>query len=168
MSPLEIYIDGASKGNPGPSGIGAVICRDGQVIKNISAYIGTGTNNVAEYRALIWALEEGLMLKAQSVKVKTDSQLLCNQMNRVYKIKSENIAGLYRQAQHLTEGFKDFQIDYIPRSENRGADKLATLAIREELRGKSGGGKNFDNWAGKAVAPRRLRRLGEESPGSEG
>lgn len=133
-----MYIDGASKGNPGPSGIGAVICQNGQVIKNLSAYIGTATNNVAEYRALIWALEEGLILKAQNVKINTDSQLLCNQMNKVYKIKSPNISGLYRQAQHLIEGFKNFQINYIPRTENRQADKLATLAIRQELREKRG------------------------------
>ena len=133
MSPLDIYIDGACKGNPGPSGIGIVICQNGQVIKNISSYIGNATNNIAEYRALIWALEEGLILKAEDIKINTDSLLLYNQINKAYKVKNPNIVGLYNQAQHLIMSFKNFKISHIPRGENRGADKLATRAIKETL-----------------------------------
>lgn len=134
MSRLEIYIDGACKGNPGPSGIGMVICQNGEVIKNVSAYIGNATNNIAEYRALIWALEEGLLLKTNDLKINTDSQLLYNQIKKAYKVKHANIIGLYHQAQHLISGFKNFQINHIPRSENCGADKLATKAIREGIK----------------------------------
>ena len=76
MNELDIYIDGASKGNPGPSGVGAVICRNGETIKNISSFIGNTTNNVAEYTALIYGLEEALLLKAESVRINTDNQLL--------------------------------------------------------------------------------------------
>ena len=83
MRALEIYIDGASKGNPGPSGVGVVICRDGETIKNISSYIGHATNNVAEYTALIYALEEALIMKAESLKINTDSQLLHRQLKGI-------------------------------------------------------------------------------------
>jgi len=136
MKALEIYIDGASKGNPGPSGIGAVICSKGETIKNISNFIGNTTNNVAEYTALIYALEEALILKADSVLIKTDSQLLARQLNKIYKVKNANIALLYKQALHLASGFKDFSVINIPREENQGADKLATLAVKKELKKK--------------------------------
>jgi len=134
MKELEIYIDGASKGNPGPSGIGAVICRGGQTIKNISSYIGSTTNNIAEYTALIYALQEALLLKAEKITVNTDSQLLYRQIKRIYKVKSANIIRLYAQAQHLISGFKQVLINNIPREENRGADKLAAKAIKENLK----------------------------------
>jgi len=134
MKELEIYIDGASKGNPGPSGIGVVICRSGETIKNISSYIGNATNNVAEYTALIYALQEALILKAESVKVNTDSQLLYRQIKRVYRTKNPNITGLYNQALHLMSAFKQVLINNIPRQDNRGADRLATQAIKKELK----------------------------------
>ena len=134
MMPLEIYIDGASKGNPGPSGIGVVICRDGQTIKNISSYIGNTTNNVAEYTALIYALQESLKLKAGVLRINTDSQLLSRQMNGIYKIKNPNILGLYNQAMHLIAGFEEVVINNIAREDNRGADKLATKAVRKQLK----------------------------------
>ncbi|MCM8796877.1 MAG: ribonuclease HI family protein [Candidatus Omnitrophica bacterium] len=134
MNELEIYIDGASKGNPGPSGIGVVICKHGQTIKNISTYIGNATNNVAEYTALIFALQEALKLKAQTISIKTDSQLLCNQLNRLYKVKSENIIGLFNQASQLRSAFKKVVFTNISRQENRGADKLATEAIKKHLK----------------------------------
>lgn len=134
MKELKIYIDGASKGNPGPSGIGVVICSDSQTIKNISSYIGNTTNNVAEYTALIYALQEALKLKAQILNINTDSELLCRQINKVYKIKNPNILGLYNQVTHLISGFKQVTINNIPREENRGADKLATKAIKQQLK----------------------------------
>ncbi len=127
---LEIYIDGASSGNPGPSGIGVIIMREGEVIKNISRFIGNTTNNVAEYSALIYGLQEALILNAKVVKVNTDSQLLCRQVNKDYKVKSPNIVGLYSQVTHLVQGFKKFSVIHIPRENNKGADKLATKAIK--------------------------------------
>jgi ribonuclease HI len=134
MKELEIYIDGASKGNPGPSGIGVVICRTGETVKNISSYIGNATNNVAEYTALIYALQEALILKAESVKINTDSQLLYRQIKKIYRIKNPNITGLYNQALHLMSAFRQVLINNIPRQDNRGADKLATQAIKKELK----------------------------------
>lgn len=131
---LELYIDGASKGNPGPSGIGVVICRQGETVKNVSAYIGNATNNIAEYTALIYALQEALILKAQILKINTDSELLCKQLQRHYRVKSPNISGLYNQALHLISAFKKVSINNIPRENNKGADKLATQAIRKWIK----------------------------------
>jgi ribonuclease HI len=133
MGELEIYIDGASKGNPGPSGIGVVICRNGETIKNISSFIGNTTNNIAEYTALIFGLQEALLLKAERLKINTDSQLLYRQIKKVYKVKSSNILRLYNQIMHLISAFKQVSINNITREENRGADKLATSAIKKEL-----------------------------------
>lgn len=136
MKEVEIYIDGASKGNPGPSGVGIIICRDGEVIKNISSFIGNTTNNVAEYTALIYGLQESLILNAEKLKVNSDSQLLCRQVNKVYKIKSPNILGLYNQVARLISAFKEVKINHIPRTQNLGADKLANRAIRQALKKK--------------------------------
>jgi ribonuclease HI len=133
MSQLEIYIDGASKGNPGHSGVGVAVYRDGLLIKEISDYIGTATNNVAEYTALIYALEEALLLKAKYLKINTDSQLLAHQMNRIYKVKHAGIINLYNRAKHLLTGFEKVLINYIPREQNCLADKLATQAIKSTL-----------------------------------
>lgn len=136
MKKIEVHIDGASKGNPGHAGIGAVICQDGKVIKNIANYIGKTTNNFAEYTALIYALQEAIIIKADVVDVHTDSQLLCRQINKEYKVKSSNIIGLYNQAVHLIAAFKKFSIKHIPREENSEADKLANYAVKEALKGK--------------------------------
>lgn len=136
MKQLEVYIDGASKGNPGPAGVGVIICRGDEVLKNIAAYIGNVTNNVAEYTALIYALQETLLLNADAVRVSTDSELLYRQIKREYKVKSPNIIGLYDQACRLMAGFKEISLRHIPREENKGADKLATKAVKEALKKK--------------------------------
>jgi ribonuclease HI len=133
MTGLKIYVDGASKGNPGPSGIGVVIRCDGRIIKEIAAFIGNTTNNVAEYTALIYALEESLILKAENVEINTDSQLLYRQIKKIYKVKSANIIGLHNQAVHLISAFKQVSIKHISREENRDADKLATKAVKLAL-----------------------------------
>ncbi len=134
MSHLEIYIDGASKGNPGHSGVGVVIYQNGLRIKDISRVIGTATNNVAEYTALIYALEEALLLKANSLKINTDSQLLARQLNKIYKVKHPGIINLYSRATHLLSGFEKVSVNHIAREENSLADKLATQAVESTLR----------------------------------
>lgn len=134
MKQLEIYIDGAAKGNPGHAGAGVIICENGQVIKNIAQYIGKATNNVAEYTALIYALQEALMLKAENIIIYTDSQLLYRQCTGQYKVKHVNILNLFNQARHLMSGFKQVSLKHIPRQENSGADKLANKAVRDALK----------------------------------
>jgi ribonuclease HI len=133
-SELTVYIDGASKGNPGPSGIGVIISRGGKPVQNIARYIGHATNNVAEYTALICGLLECSNLKADSIFVHTDSQLLARQINGDYKVRHPGILELYTQSRHLIAGFKKFSIKHIPREENTGADKLANEAVKEGLR----------------------------------
>lgn len=134
MKQFEIYIDGASKGNPGESGIGVIILSGGEVIKNISNYIGKATNNVAEYTALIYALEEALILKADDISIRTDSQLLYRQIMKEYKVRHPDILKLYNQATRLMAGFKKVLIKHIPREDNFGADKLANQAVKQALK----------------------------------
>lgn len=130
---LVIYVDGGSHGNPGPSGIGVIVCNEkGDVVRNISKFIGETTNNVAEYTALIYGLQEALILKADEVIINTDSELLAKQLNKEYKIKDKGLKPLYEQVLHLLTGFKKHEIKRIDRSENKGADRLANKAVGEE------------------------------------
>lgn len=129
---MDIYIDGSSIGNPGDSGIGVIFANEDVTLKNISKYIGKQTNNFAEYTALVFALQEALIMKAASIKIFSDSELLCKQLNGEYRVKSDNIKNLFEQAINLLKGFKNYNITHIPREQNRGADKLARLAIKEK------------------------------------
>jgi ribonuclease HI len=135
MHNIEIYIDGASKGNPGPAGIGVIICRNKQVIDNISFYIGRCTNNVAEYTALIRGLKRALAFGLSRITINTDSQLLYRQIKGEYRIKHPNIIKLYNQAIRLLSEFDRYEIKHILRKDNRGADRLANQAIKSSLRG---------------------------------
>jgi len=134
MENLELFIDGASSGNPGPSGIGVVILRDGRTAKEMSRFIGPATNNIAEYTALIAALTECLKMRADHVLVNTDSQLLHRQLNGEYKVRQPHIAALYRQAVKLIACFKQVRIQHIRREFNKEADRLAVKAIRQATR----------------------------------
>ncbi len=134
MRQFDIYIDGAAKGNPGPAGIGVIICHDGSPVKNISRYIGNATNNVAEYTALVYALQEARILKATKIKVWTDSELLYKQLKGEYKVKHQNLKPLFEQIRHFIKGFASFEIQHIPREQNRGADKLASQAAKQVIK----------------------------------
>ena len=128
---LVIYIDGASKGNPGEAAIGVVIKNVQKgVLRRISKSIGVTTNNIAEYYALIYALQESLMLKAQVLTVYTDSLLLVNQIKGSYKVKNSNLKILHGQVLHLLKGFKKIYLRQIKREENKEADKLANQALQ--------------------------------------
>ena len=134
---LKIYTDGGARGNPGPAAIGIYILGENdKEILRFGKRIGSTTNNVAEYTALIYALEEALLLKAKSLKINTDSQLLARQLNKIYKVKHAGIINLYNRAVHLLTGFEKVLINHIPREENKLADKLATEAVESTL-GKS-------------------------------
>ncbi len=128
---LTIYIDGACIGNPGRAGIGIVIYDgEGEKIKEISKSIGVTTNNVAEYMALLFALQEGLLLdRREKIIVYTDSELLYKQIKGEYKVKNDNLRILLHLAQHLIAGYKTFQIEHISRESNKTADRLASQAV---------------------------------------
>ncbi|RKX70221.1 ribonuclease H [candidate division WOR-3 bacterium] len=122
----EIYIDGSSRGNPGPGGIGIYI-KAGDDEFRISEPIGSVTNNEAEYQALIRALEEAKRLNLDEILIKTDSSLLANQILGNYRIKSRKIVPLYRRVIKLLSNFR-YKILLIPREENRIANNLALNA----------------------------------------
>lgn len=127
---LTIFTDGACSGNPGPAGIGVVI-KDGDVtVKEVSRYIGEATNNIAEYTALVVALEEAMVLKAKAVDVKTDSELMFKQVTGVYAVKHPNMMALFEKVKELSKRFEKFQIAHVRREFNKEADKLSTQAIK--------------------------------------
>ena len=126
---LEIFIDGACQGNPGEAAVGVVIRCQGCVVQSLSRAIGKATNNIAEYTALIYALQEALIQRADQVRIHTDSALLYHQMIGDYKIKDPDLRNLWAQAQHLAKGVGSFEIQYIPREKNKEADRLATQAV---------------------------------------
>ena len=125
-----IYTDGASRGNPGPAAIGAVI-KDGQgrVLARISKRIGRTTNNQAEYQAIIAALEKALGLGAASVEVKSDSELTVRQINGSYRVKNTGLRPLHQRVGELRSLFQGFSIASIPRRQNAEADRLCNAAL---------------------------------------
>ncbi len=124
-----MFIDGASRGNPGESGIGIIIHEGENTLKNIAKYIGIATNNVAEYMALIVGLQEAIISKIENIEINTDSELLCKQIKGEYKVKDDTLKLLHLLASHLLSGFKKFSINNIPRENNKSADILADKAI---------------------------------------
>ena len=125
----EVYIDGASRGNPGESGIGVlVICPDG-TREEIREYIGRGTNNEAEYKALIRALGYLVAECSTEVKIHTDSQLVASQMNGLWKVKDPKLRILHSEAKKLASSLPLLEVEYIPRENNSEADGLANEAI---------------------------------------
>ncbi|MDP2929186.1 MAG: ribonuclease HI family protein [Candidatus Omnitrophota bacterium] len=127
---LTIYVDGGSRGNPGPSGIGVVILdASGKKIKDLSKYIGEATNNIAEYNALLYGLEEALILRADDIIVNVDSELVVRQLTGDYRVKDPNIKPLFDRAINMLKSFKNFEIRHIDRDSNKEADKLVNKAI---------------------------------------
>lgn len=127
---LQIFVDGASRGNPGPSSVGAVLLdSEGQVLREISEPIGVATNNIAEYFALIYALQEALAQGARRVTVKTDSQLMARQFTGEYKTKEPHVKLLHAIVKRLARYFEHCSVTHVPREENSEADKLANRAL---------------------------------------
>ena len=132
---LQIHIDGSSRGNPGQAGCGVVI-RDagGGILLEQGYLLDEMSNNAAEYNALIIALEEALVLKADSVNIHADSELLVRQMNGQYRVKHRTLKVLHERASHLAKAFRQFTLTHVRREENREADCLAQQASREGLK----------------------------------
>lgn len=134
MNRVIIYSDGAARGNPGPAGAGAVLQgEDGHVIVEVCRYLGEMTNNQAEYRALLLALEEAQTIGAERLTIFADSELMVKQIMGEYRVKNEGIKPLFAKAQKLLRAFSDYTIEHVPRDENRHADRLANLAIDGEI-----------------------------------
>ena len=123
-------MDGGARGNPGPAGYGArVEDAKGNVVRELSGFLGFTTNNVAEYGGLLAALGAARELGARSLEVFADSELMVRQMNGQYKVKNEKLKPLYAKAQALASGIATFRIRHVRREENRDADRLANEAM---------------------------------------
>jgi ribonuclease HI len=138
---LVAYADGASIGNPGDAGCGALIQDEhGQDLAEDYRYLGKTTNNVAEYQGAILALAKAHELGAREVELRVDSSLLANQITGRYRVKSPNLATLYQNLKKKMEHFDKVTVTLIGRTENRQADRLANLAISAHRGSKSGAG----------------------------
>jgi ribonuclease HI/probable phosphoglycerate mutase len=124
------YSDGASRGNPGPAAIGAVIYDpEGHEVYRLGRRLGTATNNEAEYRAAIAALEAALALGARRVELRMDSELVVRQMSGRYRVRNPRLARLYARMLALRQRFDELVVRHVPRTENRLADELASQAL---------------------------------------
>ncbi len=131
--PSGVYvanIDGASRGNPGPASY-AVVMRDpnGKIILELGKKLGRDTNNVAEYYALLAALDYAASHNIHALRIRSDSELLVRQMQGRYKVKSPDLKPLYERASKLARQFEYFVVEHVRRESNREADALANLAL---------------------------------------
>ena len=129
---LNVHIDGASRGNPGLSAIGIIIKEDDKVIKEYGEFIGVRTNNQAEYEALRRALEICTDLDKE-VNILSDSELLINQRNLKYRIRSQELKLLSREIANLEKNYDKITYKHIPRSKNSQADYMANKALDMHL-----------------------------------
>ncbi len=132
---ILIHADGASRGNPGESGAGVVIADEsGKTLKEWKSYLGITTNNVAEYRALLLALEKASALGARRVIINLDSELVVRQLAGEYKVREAHLKSLHEKALELLGTFAKYRLRHVPREENRRADQLANEAIDQKIR----------------------------------
>lgn len=135
-----LHADGAARGNPGPAAIGvAIMDADGTELRAFGEAIGTATNNVAEYRALIAGLEAAHELGLESLLVRLDSELLVKQMTGAYRVKSAHLKPLHERARALVASFRDVRFEHVPRARNARADQLCNQALEAFAQGSDPG-----------------------------
>jgi ribonuclease HI len=132
MPEATVHIDGAARGNPGPAAFAFVLERPGQPVVEHAERMGTATNNVAEYTALLAALEKGADLGVMSLRVFSDSELLVKQMTGEYRVKHPDLQALYAEAQHLRKQFTEVTLTHVRREQNKRADELCNIALDGE------------------------------------
>lgn len=125
----KIYTDGGARGNPGPAAIGVIIKMGDGEIKKYSKKIGKTTNNEAEYKAVIFALEKAKALGLKKIDVFLDSELVVNQLNHKFKVKNLEMQSFFVKVWNLMLSFKKVTFNHIPREENREADNLVNRAL---------------------------------------
>ena len=131
---LVAYIDGGSRGNPGPAGFGVLIQdAHGRTVETFSEFLGETTNNVAEYRALLAALEYATERQTKRLTVYCDSELVVRQMQGHYRVQSPGLKPLHQRAQDLARRLPEFTMKSIPREQNSFADRLANEAMDRGL-----------------------------------
>lgn len=131
---ITVFTDGASRGNPGEAGVGLVFFdRDGKELLRKGRYIGQSTNNVAEYTALLVALEEAARLGASRLRVFSDSELMIKQLRGEYQVKNESLQPLHQAALSQAASFDSVSYTHVPRERNKIADRLANEAIDDKV-----------------------------------
>ncbi|MBI4836935.1 MAG: ribonuclease HI family protein [Candidatus Portnoybacteria bacterium] len=151
---LVVYTDGGSRGNPGPAGVGVVICHprgdhpkggneSGVPFKKYSEYLGEKTNNEAEYEAVILALKKVKALygkekiKGLEIEVRSDSELIVKQLNHQYRVEEPSLQPLFMKVWNMLIDFGEIKFCHVPREQNRGADKLVNECLDGQSRPKS-------------------------------
>lgn len=126
----RLFTDGASRGNPGLAGAGAILYNDqGKEMHSRFAFLGTCTNNVAEYRALLLGLQDAKDCGCKELEIYLDSELIVRQIQGRYKVKNEQLQELFKEVRALLASFSQWSIAHVPRSQNARADALANEAI---------------------------------------
>jgi ribonuclease HI len=139
---LRLFTDGGARGNPGPAGLGLVIEDDqGMRLWGGYQYVGTATNNRAEYLALIEGLRKAAEWRPDVLEVFMDSDLVVQQVNGTYRVRNADLQPLHQQATRLLRAFPRVSVRHVPREKNKGADALVNRAI-DEATGKKPGGRN--------------------------
>ncbi|MFQ5768378.1 MAG: ribonuclease HI family protein [Acidobacteriota bacterium] len=130
--PIRVFIDGGSRGNPGPAGFGVhAEDSDGNVLAELYGYLGCTTNNVAEYAGLLAALQWMREQECSAFNLFSDSQLLVRQYHGKYRVRSQGLLPLYRRARTLASGIPALHVNHVRREQNRQADALANRAMDE-------------------------------------
>lgn len=125
-----LFTDGGARGNPGPAAAGGLIIgADGNVVAEVSEYLGVTTNNVAEYRALALTLRKAKDLGCDPITIHMDSELIVKQLNGLYKVKDPKMLELYGQVRSLLRQFSDWKVTHVPRTQNERADELVNSVL---------------------------------------
>lgn len=127
---VVVHVDGGSRGNPGPAAAASVVSsHSGEILDEAAELLGTVTNNVAEYRALLLGLARARALEATEVEVVNDSELIAKQVQGLYKVKHASMRSLYLEAMTALRGFEAWKIRTVPRAQNAHADALVNAAL---------------------------------------
>lgn len=130
MSKLTVNVDGGARGNPGPAAIGVVVQGPGgEVLEKHGERIGRATNNVAEYRALLFGIERAAALGASELELVGDSELIVRQVKGEYKVKDATLRELHAEVRRALGGFERWSIRHVRRAENAAADRLVNRAL---------------------------------------
>jgi ribonuclease HI len=130
---ITIYIDGASRGNPGKSSCAFIIEKSGKIVDEKSFFLGVVTNNQAEYQGLIFALQRAIELNEKNIRLFSDSELLIKQLQGYYQVKSENLKPLFAQYVNLRNQIESIDAQHIPREKNKRADHLCNQELNRSF-----------------------------------
>ena len=130
---ITIFIDGASRGNPGKSSCAYVIAKNGKILEEKSFFLGVVTNNQAEYSGLIYAIERAVELNEMNIQLFSDSELLVKQLQGFYQVKSENLKPFFQRYIIIRQKIQSLEVNHIPREKNKRADFLCNQELNRSF-----------------------------------